>query len=50
MMQGDGNFVVRDGTTAVWSTGTYGYSGASLSVGDDGTLAITWEGTTLWTN
>lgn len=49
-MQTDGNFVVYDGLMRpVWNTGTYGNSGAYLTVQNDGNAVIySTQGRPLW--
>ena len=57
-MDGNGNFVVvdytRDPAVALWSTNTWGHPGASLAIGDDGSLAVhdapPNQDTILWHN
>jgi hypothetical protein len=39
-MQTDGNFVVHNGTTHVWDSGTQGNPGAHLEMQADGNLVI----------
>lgn len=40
MMQGDGNLVIYNEETPVWSSGTYGHPDAVLAVDDAGYLEI----------
>lgn len=48
-MQSDGNFVVYSGSTALWSTGTYGHSGAYVKMQSDGNLVVYSSGNQpLW--
>ena len=40
VMQADGNFVLYEGTKAIWASNTYGNKNASLVLQDDGNLVI----------
>jgi len=49
VMQGDGNLVVYDGSTPEWASGTSGFPGAYLSLGNDGYLSVlSASGVALW--
>jgi hypothetical protein len=45
VMQGDGNFVAYNGSTAIWSTGTHGWYGSYLNVQDDSNIVVytSWD-------
>jgi hypothetical protein len=49
-MQGDGNLVMYDGQDVpIWHTGTSGYGGAWLVVGNDGNVVVyEAHGSPLW--
>lgn len=49
VMQTDGNLVVYDARgNARWSSGTYGFPGASLALTNDGNLVVARKGRRLW--
>jgi hypothetical protein len=52
VMQGDGNFVMKDGYhgggMSLWDTGTAGHPGATLSVEDDGNVKIRDGEVEIW--
>lgn len=49
-MQGDGNFVLYAGSTALWSSNTAGHPGAHLAVQDDGNVVVYQSSTPLWSS
>jgi hypothetical protein len=49
-MQSDGNFVLANGNTPVWSTGTDGHPGAALTIQNNGVLVVGSGNNWFWTN
>ena len=50
VMQGDGNFVVYQGSIALWASGTYGHAGAHLALQSDNNLIVySTTNAVLWT-
>ncbi|MEX1140719.1 MAG: peptidoglycan DD-metalloendopeptidase family protein, partial [Thermoleophilaceae bacterium] len=51
VMQGDGNFVVYDGSTALWSSRTNGHPGSRVVMQGDGNLVVYSKGgRALWSS
>lgn len=50
VMQGDGNFVVYRGSTALWSTQTWRYPGSRLAFQTDGNLVVYQNSTARWSS
>jgi phosphoribosyl-AMP cyclohydrolase len=51
VMQADGNFVLYEGTKAIWASNTYGNRNAALVMQDDGNLVIySTDQRALWTS
>jgi hypothetical protein len=48
VFQADGNFVLYQGSTTLWSTRTDGHEGAALVLGADGAMRIVDGSTALW--
>ena len=48
IMQGDGNLVLYHGSQALWSTGTAGDNGATVSMQTDGNLVVYYRGIAKW--
>jgi hypothetical protein len=48
VFQADGNLVLYQGGTTLWSSRTDGHDGATLELGADGAMRIEYGGTTLW--